>query len=1775
LDGSHKMRLAIEAEAQNLPSQMFSNFISRLVSSGINLLNYDLKDSRYRIVGLVVLDCLLDINDEIMAERRVEIANQLRKVLENEKQNIEITGDVIRKASEAIGHLARVASTTEIEFLDFYVAKSIECLSPRKGDANKFSSVLILTQLAINSPALIFMKRKSFFSMIWEMIFDRNALIREAAAGSLSAVLLLVSQRESTDEYIRQALHHMDIGYNSNTGEKIHGFLLIFDCLLSVSVIPSMELLNTIRNVNMRLQDLFWEVLQRKDSRDQNIKQKVLILIPKLAALSQATFIQHNQFTAPLNFLSFSVRHLLDVIYAHKDRSVAYLALGNFLISMAPAIKGVNAIIDDVFAAIKIGFKDPFCIEALDCLSVVVRASGGGHGFVDSELVNAMFQGGLTPELIKSLKVIVKTTPSIRGHVQTKLRAHITNILLNHTVKGEDLNQPGIARRTASNAPPRRPLAAVPPTLLSGLFSSKPIATVPKRGPLGGGGGGLSQEPSTDNELVLALQVLASFDFLPNQFNDSRSRNKSFQSQFSLSSSWTEKHSNSSSSLSSPSSIAGNESEMLLRVVREGVVRYLDDANPAIRDAAAITCATVLNKVVDTVEETAGDGGKYLIQVMDRLLMLGVGDECEEIRVHVFLSLPPSLDHIISNSENVHCLIEAMNDESFDVRSAAMSVLARVAHYDTVHVMPLVRLMLSKLMRQLLNSKDHLLRQESVQLLQAMVKGTNVLIVPYVWQIMEPLLASLDDPSPAIVSAAVSTIGELARVSPEDIEVHLHVLFPRLIQALNDHSSVNKQEICVIALGKVVSSLNIVSKPYTTYPSLFESLVRAIQRSDVAAASLRLQAMRTIGLLGAIDADSYQKSLRAIGVLTVLPSQGDFDDEEGDKKKDEAERPCQETEEDDQLISLDKYYLSVVVNSLMTILRDASLSSHHQTAVGVTLRIVRILGFQSDPLLENVINAFTFRFYHSDTGGALQESILDHLITMVYVVGRDISRHLSTIVKLTSDCFNTHLGLCLSMVEALCFILFPQDFNGVLREVLPCMVQVNRDELLQDRDELINTRNEPASSDQPPLNALGPSKKAASLPKSSKIFTTIANISPALGEYRRQLIPVILKVVEENSVRPETRREALCAVMQLAIDSSDLNEFASRIIHPLLRLLSGSEMLLQTTALTSLSCMVCRLRTSYLPFVIPAKRKISQILVQRDSMATRVPFPQLDEYESLVSLLLKQKPLPLNPSDRSTITIKSEDNISSRMEKCRTVHTSLRVEFRALEAAWTLSGRTTTSDLVEWMRRLSIEFIRQSPSPIIRPCAVLAKVYQPLAHELFNAAFVSVWDEIFLQDNADSYADIPLISGLEMALRSPQIPGNIRQVLLNLTEFMDMQDKRLPLDIQLLAKQAEAANMFAKCLHYREIEFNSVNTLPSSECIEALITVNSQLGMKEAASGVLTFVRDKHKHIQIEPYWLEKLTRWQEARDSYTEQSDQWRTSHPEDTPAQHESWMNSELGILRCLHALGEDTDLCSSAREVLSHVRDVEGQVDSYDIWMTEVQRLGANAAWMLGKWDQMEQFLDGGTLGKHHDVQLENDGTFYEAVFAIHRCDYRRASKLVGETREAVSSNISSLLSESYSRAYRSMVTMQVLSELEELIDYRKYESKMLLGTGFTALAVDISSCLTRRLSNGAPGGGGELYEESTLELLDELKQRKFTLVQKWQRRLHCAPREVDVYRLILVRETRVWASALLSFPHSPLLPHLTGCAHLARGTKRRPGELAGAGDDLPQRKYAGTV
>ena len=84
---------------------------------------------------------------------------------------------------------------------------------------------------------------------------------------------------------------------------------------------------------------------------------------------------------------------------------------------------------------------------------------------------------------------------------------------------------------------------------------------------------------------------------------------------------------------------------------------------------------------------------------------------------------------------------------------------------------------------------------------------------------------------------------------------------------------------------------------------------------------------------------------------------------------------------------------------------------------------------------------------------------------------------------------------------------------------------------------------------------------------------------------------------------------------------------------------------------------------------------------------------------------------------------------------------------------------------MEWMRRVSVELLRQSPSPSLRSCSGIAEVHQALAKELFNTAFLATWPE--LQDT--TYDHIMLC--IESALMSPLLPPEILQTLLNLAEY--------------------------------------------------------------------------------------------------------------------------------------------------------------------------------------------------------------------------------------------------------------------------------------------------------------------------------------------------------------------------------------------------------------------
>jgi len=187
----------------------------------------------------------------------------------------------------------------------------------------------------------------------------------------------------------------------------------------------------------------------------------------------------------------------------------------------------------------------------------------------------------------------------------------------------------------------------------------------------------------------------------------------------------------------------------------------------------------------------------------------------------------------------------------------------------------------------------------------------------------------------------------------------------------------------------------------------------------------------------------------------------------------------------------------------------------------------------------------------------------------------------------------------------------------------------------------------------------------------------------------------------------------------------------------------------------------------------------------------------------------------------------------------------------------------------DWLRIFSLEVLRHSPSPFLRPCFPLAQVLPSLAPSLLNPAFYALWTALcpsYPYGDDGSQSSYPLLPSLEAALRSPSLPPSLLNTLLGLCEYMELREKPLPIDMRLLGREAGRAQAFAKCLKYKEREFHAD---PSPECVEALIEVYNQLGLKEAACGVLRAReggREGGKEAGgLRPAWLEKIVQWEKA----------------------------------------------------------------------------------------------------------------------------------------------------------------------------------------------------------------------------------------------------------------------------------------------------------------------
>lgn len=100
------------------------------------------------------------------------------------------------------------------------------------------------------------------------------------------------------------------------------------------------------------------------------------------------------------------------------------------------------------------------------------------------------------------------------------------------------------------------------------------------------------------------------------------------------------------------------------------------------------------------------------------------------------------------------------------------------------------------------------------------------------------------------------------QVNGAEMKQWISELLPILLEMLTDASSPEKRGVALWVLGQLVSSTGYVVKPYNEYPTLLDVLLNLLKIEQKTI--IRLEAIRVLGLLGALDPYKHKINLGQI-----------------------------------------------------------------------------------------------------------------------------------------------------------------------------------------------------------------------------------------------------------------------------------------------------------------------------------------------------------------------------------------------------------------------------------------------------------------------------------------------------------------------------------------------------------------------------------------------------------------------------------------------------------------------------------------------------------------------------------------------------------------------------------------------------------------------------------------------------------------------------------------------------------------------------------------------
>eukprot|EP01052_Picozoa_sp_SAG31_P012956 SAG31_NODE_768_length_12226_cov_3.928424_3_plen_2501_part_00 len=1067
-----------------------------------------------------------------------------------------------------------------------------------------------------------------------------------------------------------------------------------------------------------------------------------------------------------------------------------------------------------------------------------------------------------------------------------------------------------------------------------------------------------------------------------------------------------------------------------VQFVNATVVGYLDDENTLTRVGAALCCCKVLRHVQSL--DSASTNARR--QILERCLVLAAADPESSVRRQVLEAMNGDFDSFLAEDKNLRLVLVPLNDEDLEVRKIATALLGRLGRLNPSYIMPTFRKILVQLLTELEHNQVQSRKEEAAELLTTLIRNGQGMVQPYATPIAQSLIGKLEEKQvrARVAARMLETLGELVQMGAEQMQEHFEALLNIIIRSLQDQSSALRREIALRALRQLVSGTGNVIKPYLYRPALMNILRSTIKRESSLA--VRDEAVSALGTLGAIDSHmlKLQELKRSRETDTVVDSESTIDRWSASHTGEE-------------------YCVSQTLTILIRTLNNSSLVQYHSATVMVLMFIVKNISRRIfEPFLPKVVPPFlrTIRSHEKAHRGPL----LDKLTELVIFGKGLIDKYLSEIVELAVDCWseNKLLPNVVSLVQELSKHM-PTAFKPYIPSMLPDMIGSLR---FAWRELLNGVANETVEHCRYVLDAfvtfgsMLEDHLYLALPQILSIASHRGSTGSAVGQIKLQAVRTI---------------GSLCAHIRMF-------EYTSRIVLPLVRTLESPDTsdLFRAEIVTTLNSLVLSVGYDYAIFVPAVEKALSQ--AQSSSASRNAEFvAALQKYNALVAKILASEFLSNTAYTGTTSrpTAIAEENEDQEEEN------RLPIDYDKLAQAWDTSQRSTTEDWIDWMWRFEIELLRQSPSPSLRNCEPLAQLYKHLAVELFQTAFLAIWNELYDLQQTE------LIYNLEVAFGSSSIPPQILQMLLNLAEFMEQFEKPLPIDIRTLAELAQRCQSFAKARHYWELVFTSNPEIAADQ----LITINTELQQPESAAGMLITMQKLQRNentLEKEAAMYEKLHQWGNALRAYERRaaaevnlcssiaSSLQATSATSSADVLLKKAKQPAMIMLkrmRCLKELGAWAEVSETAKTLMADTAERSSgivtavpdntaagrfaRVVRHNVFPNVRQTIAsttaeqmapyaATAAWNLGKWDDMLFHTDNTRADSE-------EGSFFRAVLAIHQKDWTCANLYIEKTRQHINQRLTEVASQTYARAYDVIFDVQKLTELQEVIEYHTASSQ----------------------------------------------------------------------------------------------------------------------------------